>query len=101
MDKVLISSYNSEPIDLWSATSYIARGNGNIDPVYSENRDGLADEEVNDMGVWITGVCMAILALLGLFLSSRAVDDTIAWSGILLFVFGVAFIYRQIVRNIG
>ena len=51
------------------------------------------------MGIWINGVCMAILALAGLYLSSRAVDGTIAWVGILLFVFGVAFIYRQIVRN--
>ena len=53
------------------------------------------------MGVWITGVCMAFMALLGLFVSSRAVDDTIAWVGMLFFIFGVAFIYRQIVRNTG
>ncbi|RED51010.1 hypothetical protein [Aestuariispira insulae] len=51
------------------------------------------------MGIWITGVCMAVVALLGLFISSRAVDGTLSWVGILLFVFGTAFIYRQIVRN--
>lgn len=51
------------------------------------------------MATWIMGLFMALVALMGLFMASGAKDQTFAWVGILLFVSGIAFVYRQIVQN--
>ncbi|WP_259779926.1 hypothetical protein [Aestuariispira ectoiniformans] len=51
------------------------------------------------MAGWIIGIFMTVVAVLGLFLASGAHDATFSWVGILLFVTGVAFVYRQIVKN--
>ncbi len=46
--------------------------------------------------VWVVGVAMAFLALVGLFVSSRAAGETIYVVGIGLFVFGVLVIFGLI-----
>lgn len=51
------------------------------------------------MAGWIMGILMTVVALLGLFMASGARDDTFAWVGILFFITGVAFVYRQIIKN--
>lgn len=43
-------------------------------------------------------VAMGLLALLGLFLASRAEDDMFAGFGYILFVFGVGTIYVMVHR---
>ena len=50
---------------------------------------------------WATGIFMAFIALLGLFLASGAVDATMEWTGLLLAFFGIAFNYGLIIRNTG
>lgn len=52
------------------------------------------------MAGWIIGIFMTIIAILGLIMSSRAVDSTFAWVGIIFFVAAVSYIYNQISRNI-
>ena len=47
------------------------------------------------------GMGMVILCLLGLVMASRAVDDTIYISGLLLFVFGVINIFVMIYHLVG
>jgi hypothetical protein len=55
----------------------------------------------DDVGPWILGGVMALVALLGLGLASGAADDVIYGTGLGLFVFGVLFIFFLIHRNIG
>ena len=45
------------------------------------------------IGIWFTGLVMALLALLGLKLAAGAVDLGMAIFGTGLFVFGIAFIF--------
>ena len=54
-----------------------------------------------DVGPWVLGGVMALLALLGLGLASRAEDDVLYGTGLGLFVFGVLFIFYLIHRNVG
>lgn len=62
----------------------------------------MADEAVSgDVGSWVLGGVMALLALLGLGLASRAEDDVLYGTGLGLFVFGVLFIFFLIHRNVG
>lgn len=51
------------------------------------------------MGTWIFGVIMGLLSLFGLFLASRAHDGMLYAFGLLLFVFGVGFIFELIRRH--
>jgi len=51
------------------------------------------------MDNWITAVGTAILALLGIFLASRAVDGAIYAFGLLMFLFGVLFNFYIIHRK--
>lgn len=53
------------------------------------------------IGKWIMGSAMGLLALIGLFLASAASDGTMYGVGLLLFVFGVLFIFRLIGRYTG
>lgn len=53
------------------------------------------------MSNWIFGGIMGAVALIGLFLASRAVDGMFYTVGLLLFVFAVAFIFALIHRNTG
>jgi uncharacterized membrane protein len=55
----------------------------------------------DDVGPWILGGVMALVALLGLGLASGAADDAIHGTGLGLFVFGVLFIFFLIHRNVG
>ena len=60
----------------------------------------MGDEAMSgDVGPWILGGVMALLALLGL--ASRAEDDVLYGTGLGLFVFGVLFIFFLIHRNVG
>lgn len=54
-----------------------------------------------DVGPWVLGGVMALLALLGLALASRAEDNVFYGTGLGLFVFGVLFIFFLIHRNVG
>lgn len=50
---------------------------------------------------WVIGGLIGLLALMGLYLASRAVDEVIYWTGLGFFVFGVAFCFYLINRNVG
>jgi hypothetical protein len=54
-----------------------------------------------DVGPWVLGGPMALLALLGLGLASRAHDDLLYGTGLGLFAFCVLFIFYLIHRNVG
>jgi hypothetical protein len=54
-----------------------------------------------DVGPWVLGGAMGLLALLGLGLASRAEDDVLYGTGLGLFGFGVLFIFYLIHRNVG
>ena len=49
-----------------------------------------------EYGRWMMGACFAVIGLLGLFLSSRAADETMYWLGLGLFVAAVLFNFLQI-----
>lgn len=51
------------------------------------------------MDNWITAIGTAILALLGVFLASRAADGAVYTFGLLLFLFGVLFNFYIIHRK--
>jgi hypothetical protein len=55
----------------------------------------------SDLGPWVLGGVMALLALLGLGLASRAHDDLLYGTGLGLFVVCVLFIFYLIHRNVG
>jgi hypothetical protein len=55
----------------------------------------------DDVGSWVIGGVMALLALLGLGLASRAEDDVLYGTGLGLFAFCVLFIFYLIHRNVG
>jgi hypothetical protein len=59
------------------------------------------DELASDVGPWVLGGVMALLALLGFGLASRAQDDVLYGTGLGLFVFCVLFIFYLIRRNVG
>ena len=62
----------------------------------------MADEaNAGEIGPWVLGGVLALLALLGLGLASRAEDDVIYGTGLGLFLFGVLFIFVLIHRNVG
>lgn len=54
-----------------------------------------------DVGPWVLGGVMALLALLGLGLASRAQDYVVYGTGLGLFVFCVLVIFYLIHRNVG
>ena len=53
------------------------------------------------MEKWILGACMAVVALLGLIMASKAADPMIYYFGLGLCLFGVLFNYGLIARNSG
>ena len=62
----------------------------------------IGDEAMaGDVGPWILGGVMALVALLGLGLASGAADDVIYGTVLGLFAFGVLFIFFLIHRNVG
>jgi hypothetical protein len=54
-----------------------------------------------DVGPWVLGGVLGLLALLGLGVASRAEDDILYGAGLGLFVFCVLFIFYLIHRNVG
>lgn len=50
---------------------------------------------------WVLGGLIAFVGLLGLFLASRALDGTVYWVGLLVFLFAVFFNYNLIVSHTG
>ncbi len=52
-------------------------------------------------GKWVLGTLMGLLGLIGLFMSSRAVDHAIYYTGLLIFVFAVLFVFSLIGRSTG
>lgn len=47
---------------------------------------------MSNLGAWLAGALMVVLALLGLLVMSRAVDPMFGFFGLLLFLFGVAVV---------
>jgi hypothetical protein len=54
-----------------------------------------------NVGPWILGGVMALLALFGLGLASHAQDDVFYGTGLGLFAFAVLFIFFLIHRHVG
>ncbi|MCG8358385.1 MAG: hypothetical protein MI920_22700 [Kiloniellales bacterium] len=54
---------------------------------------------MSGIGAWILGVVMGLLALIGLVMASQAHDAVFYWTGLLVFVFGVSFIFVLIGRS--
>lgn len=50
---------------------------------------------------WTLGIVMGVLAMVGLFMASRATDDIFYGTGLGLFLFGVLFIFGVINRCVG
>ena len=59
------------------------------------------DATEGNVGPWILGGLMALLAMFGLGLASRAQDDVFYGTGLGLFAFGVLFIFFLIHRHVG
>jgi len=53
------------------------------------------------MAGWVMGIVMAVMAVLGLFLSAGAQDGTMYWVGLLWLVFGTAYCYALIIKSTG
>jgi hypothetical protein len=53
------------------------------------------------MPSFILGAIMGVIGLIGLFLASRAVDGMFYVFGLLLFLFGIGFIFSLITRHTG
>ena len=47
-------------------------------------------------GKWVFGAVMGAIGVLGLFMASRAADQTFYWTGLVFFVFGVIAIFGLI-----
>jgi hypothetical protein len=54
-----------------------------------------------NVGIWILGAVMGVLALIGLGLASAAHDQVFYGTGLALFLFGVLFIFGLIHRHVG
>ena len=52
-------------------------------------------------GKWIMGGLMALMAILGLLMASRAQDSVFYFVGLLFFIFGVVFNFSLIGRYAG
>lgn len=59
------------------------------------------DVERGGAGSWVLGGLVAFVGMLGLFLASRALDGTVYWVGLLVFLFAVFFNYNLIVSHTG
>lgn len=53
------------------------------------------------VGPWVLGTVMGLLSLIGLALASAAEDTVFYGTGLVLFVFGVLFIFGLISRHVG
>lgn len=53
------------------------------------------------MTAFVTGALMGALSLIGLFLASRAHDGPFKLFGLLVFLFGVLYVFTLIHRNTG
>jgi hypothetical protein len=53
------------------------------------------------LAAYITGAVMGALSLIGLFLASRAHDGTFYLFGLLLFLFGVLYVFALIHKHTG
>ncbi len=47
---------------------------------------------MTDLGRWLGGIAMGVLALLGLIIMSRAADTMFGFFGVMIFLFGIAII---------
>jgi hypothetical protein len=62
----------------------------------------MADDTLpGDVGPWVLGGVMVVLALLGLALASHAKDEVFYGTGLGLFAFCVLFVFFLISRNVG
>ena len=52
-------------------------------------------------GRWVFGAIMGLIGALGLFMASRAADQTFYWTGLVFFLFGVIAIFGLIGRAYG
>ena len=53
---------------------------------------------MDNIGRWVTSGIIGVIGLLGLFVASRAADDTFYSLGLIVFVISVAFIFYLIRR---
>lgn len=54
---------------------------------------------MNTISSWIVGVLMSIMGLLGLLLTSRAVEPEFYIMGLIMFGFAVFFVWRLITNG--
>lgn len=59
------------------------------------------DVERGGAGSWVLGGLIGFVGLVGLFLASRAVDGTLYWVGLLVFLFAVLFVFNLILGHTG
>lgn len=72
------------------------------EPQRSEQTESRARQrEADEIGPWLLGAAMGVLALIGLFMAGRARDDVFYGTGLALFLFGVGFIFVLIHRYVG
>ena len=56
---------------------------------------------MNPYAAWIGGLLMGLLSVLGLVIAAKAGDPAFSAAGLAFFIFGVAFIFGLIRRNVG
>jgi hypothetical protein len=54
---------------------------------------------MGDIGKWIVGAAVAVLALIGLVVAAKAHDTTMYWVGLAIFVFAILFIFNMVKRS--
>lgn len=59
------------------------------------------DVERGGAGSWVLGGLISFVGFLGLFLASRAVDGTLYWVGLLVFLFAILFVFNLILSHTG
>ena len=61
----------------------------------------MQDSHEHTIGPWVLGTAMGLLSLLGLALASAAEDRVVYGTGLVLFLFGVLFIFSLINGAVG
>ncbi len=56
---------------------------------------------MSGIGKWLLGAALGLLGLIGLVIASGATDRVFYWTGLVLFLFSVVFIYGMINRYAG
>jgi hypothetical protein len=72
-----------------------------MQPDTGDDQHGACEIDRETMRVWVLGIVMGLVSLIGLGIAGRAEDLTFYLTGLGLFVLGVLFIFGLIYRHVG